>query len=44
MLSLDVGCGGRKIGDVGVDVDRTSNADVIADFIECLFVMRFSLK
>ena len=30
-MKLDVGCGKRKRGDIGVDINRNSEADVIAD-------------
>lgn len=30
-LVLDVGCGKRKHGDIGIDYDRNSDADIIAD-------------
>lgn len=31
MLVLDVGCGKRKLGDIGIDYSRDSEADIIAD-------------
>lgn len=31
MITLDVGCGGNKTGDIGVDVRRENPVDVIAD-------------
>ncbi len=31
MLTLDVGCGRNKRGDIGVDYSKDSNADIIAD-------------
>jgi ubiquinone/menaquinone biosynthesis C-methylase UbiE len=31
MVSLDVGCGKNKRGDIGVDYSKASDADVIAD-------------
>ena len=30
-MKLDIGCGSRKQGDVGIDIDSKSDADVIAD-------------
>jgi ubiquinone/menaquinone biosynthesis C-methylase UbiE len=31
MVTLDVGCGKHKRGDIGIDYSRNSDADVIAD-------------
>lgn len=31
MTSLDVGCGKHKLGNIGVDIKKSSDADVIAD-------------
>jgi SAM-dependent methyltransferase len=31
MVTLDVGCGKRTCGDIGIDYNRNSDADVIAD-------------
>lgn len=31
MISLDVGCGNHKEGNVGIDINKNSEADVIAD-------------
>jgi len=41
-LKLDIGCGNRKRGDVGVDIKRTPVVDVVADahylpFRDCSF-------
>ena len=31
LLTLDIGCGKNKRGDIGIDYSRDSNADIIAD-------------
>jgi hypothetical protein len=31
MLSLDVGCGRRRLGDINVDIDRKVKPDIICD-------------
>lgn len=31
MLTIDVGCGKRKMGDVNVDIDRNVHPDVVCD-------------
>jgi ubiquinone/menaquinone biosynthesis C-methylase UbiE len=30
-LTLDVGCGGKKRGNIGIDLQKTSAVDIIAD-------------
>lgn len=31
MFSLDVGCGKHKLGNIGIDIEKSSDADIIAD-------------
>ena len=43
MSVLDIGCGASKRGDVGVDLERTSDVDIVAD-VHCLPLRNSSFK